>query len=53
MGLLGDPGLEQRLQRNPLRFSRLSSVKSLGLNGVIVPGSLGAKPLYLQSDQLL
>ena len=37
--------LEPSLYRGPLRFSRLSSVKSLGFKAVIVPASLGANAL--------
>ena len=44
MGLLGDP-VRAKLQRSPLRFSRLSYVKSLGFKVVTVPASLGANAL--------
>ena len=44
MGLLGDP-VRAKLQRSPLRFSRLSNVKSLGFKVVTVPTSLGANAL--------
>ena len=41
MGLLVDP-VRTKLQRSPLRFSRLSNVKSLDFKVVTVPASLGA-----------
>ena len=44
MGLLGDL-VRAKLQRSPLRFSRLSYVKSLGFKVVTVPASLGANAL--------
>ena len=44
MGPLRDP-VRAKLQRSPLRFSRLSNVKSLGLKVVTVPAILGANAL--------
>ena len=44
VGLLVDP-VRAKLQRSPLRFSRLSNVKSLGFKVVTVPASLGANAL--------
>ena len=44
MGLLGYL-VRAKLQRSPLRFSRLSYVKSLGFQVVTVPASLGADAL--------
>ena len=44
VGLLVDP-VRAKLKRSPLRFSRLSNVKSLGFKVVTVPASLGANAL--------
>ena len=44
VGVLVDP-VRAKLQRSPLRFSRLSNVKSLGFKVVTVPASLGANAL--------